>query len=210
MESTARYGRVVLRGRTDLMLNKRSDKLLDLLETKDKSLAEDESGLPREERARRRLHLDADGNPCLTADLIRETLKNAGRFVIYTSATKRNVTDGKGVTLLDSFFGLVQDRFPILDPETNQPASWVADLRPVPQKSGGGGTVVIRPSFSRWQVEILFWFDAKEVQAGKIERLFIEACKKIGFGSGRTLGKGRAEIILFEVEGDKESDSSEE
>lgn len=208
MESTTKYGRVILRGRTALMINKRSEALLDQLETRDKT-SEDESEVPRPERARRRLHLDEKGNPCLTADMVRETLKNAGRYVSYASAIKRNVTDAKGVTLLDSFFGLVQDLFPILDPETKEPAKWVADRRPVPQKSGPGGTVVIRPAFKSWQVEISFWFDASEVKATKIERLFIEACKKIGFGSGRTLGKGRAEIILFEIEGDEEAESME-
>ncbi len=207
MESTTKYGRVILRGRTTLMINKRSNQLLDQLETRDKT-GEDESDLPREERAQRRLHLDEEGNPCLTAAMIRETLKSAGRFVTY--AGKKNVSNSKGETLLDSFFGLEDETFPILDPENGKPATWKADRRPVPQKSGGGGTVVIRPAFPRWQVEIRFWFDAGEVKATKIERLFAEAVKKIGFGSGRTLGMGRAEIVLFEVEGDGEEDKNDE
>jgi len=142
--------------------------------------------LKPEEEAEMYLYKDHDGRPCIPAINVKACLRDAGRN--YKIKGRRSTF----ASMIRAGIDVEPFYIPILDPETNQLAKWVVDIRPVVVQ--GNRILRARPRFDKWMLR----FRVVNRDPNIILR---DAFKKILEDAGKWVGLGdfRPEFGLFKV-----------
>lgn len=179
--------RIVVVGKTPLMMDRMSDEVLNSLDNGVRlQLVKDR---PSEEKAEEKIYVDQDGKIGLSPDMLLAALVNGGRNV---KMGKKQISTASTTTLFD--FLTVESEFLILtncrDAELPQ---WVVDKRRGVSNQSKSPTAVciIRPKFNEWGFEVTIVYDEKKAGRDTIMKLFAEAGCSQGVGSFRPNKKGR-------------------
>ncbi len=182
-----RRARIVLVGKTPLMMDRMSDEVLDSLDSGVRlQLVKDR---PSEEKAEEKIYVDQEGRIGLSADMLLAALVNGGRNV---KMGKKQISTATTTTLFD--FLTLESEFLILnncrDAELPQ---WIVDKRRGVSNQSKSPTAVciIRPKFNEWGFEATIVYDDKVAGRDTIMKLFKEAGSSQGVGSFRPNKKGR-------------------
>lgn len=171
-----------------MFMNRMSESTLEGLRTKTKkpkTAGVGQTLTPRQE-CEPKVHSHGK-TPVIPAENLMSCLIGAGVFVRLDG--KRQISTAKA-TLLPGMLNLLDLYAELLDPKTNQPAIWEADVRLGRNPNGGEAVAICRPRFDSWGFTVRCDIDTDEIGENTIRQLWDYAGKRIGLGDFRPSRKG--------------------
>jgi hypothetical protein len=164
-------------------MNPMSDDTLDELAGV-KSKAASEKEMPLEDRAKKRVIRDQDGNIALPVTYILAALIAAGRSV---KNGKDKISTAVSTTLYE-FLSIDAEFFPF----KNQHEPMIVDKRRGVLNNAGKSVAVaiIRPKFKNWEIDLEVIVDTQVMSLEVVKKVFEAAGSKIGVGDFRPAKKG--------------------
>jgi hypothetical protein len=166
----------------------------ELLSLRDKTTKKSKSAAKPslEDEAAAKIHMNADGHPCIPKEMLMACLINAGVFIRLDQ--KRQLST-KESSLLPGLLTLEGDNFPLLLPGTEDEsnwgyASWRHDIHQGKNPNGGEAVCIVRPLFEKWAIHFTALLDTRELPADTYLRLFTLAGTRVGMGDFRPQRKG--------------------
>lgn len=185
--------RITLRGAPPGMLQNQmtTEALLGL---RDKTGKKSKTAPPMtlEEEAASKIHLDNEGRPCVTKEMLMACLMSAG--VLIRLDQKRQLST-KESSLLPGLLFIDGETFPLLLPDSGDEAVWGLapwryDVRQGRNPNGGEAVCLVRPLFERWAITFTALLDTEELAEDTFIRLFRLAGTRMGLGDNRPNRKG--------------------
>lgn len=191
---------VTIKGVQPLFENKMTDEELIALWTKEKppQMAPRES---MEDFAKKKIHYDPDGHPCVTHDMLLACLVEAGVFIRLDKKRQLSTRDS---TLLPGLLDLEGESWPILKPGKDGEeaewglAPWRFEMRKGVNPNGSEAVCIVRPLFPDWSIVPTVQIDTGELGEDTYRRLFDLAGKRIGLGDFRPARKGRFGMFVVQ------------
>lgn len=146
------------------------------------------------DEAKNRLHLDADGKPCVTSEMLMKALINAGVFIRLDGKRQLSKSDS---SYLPGLLMLEDETYRLLAPGKEGQeskwglAEWKYDVKKGKNPNGGEAVCIVRPLFEKWAIVVTFTVDIAELPPDQYRRLFDLAGSRMGLGDFRPQCKGR-------------------
>jgi len=168
--------KVKIKGTTPLLMNKWNQELA-------------EARTDRPEFAEKRLYKNDKGEIVVPAEWIeRAIMKVAKDFKV---EGQRKIT-----------YALLLPGNVIIRPEfiKIEPQKWVIDARTVVIPSTGGRVMRYRPKFENWSLEFSIDVIDERIKPETLQKILVDAGRRVGIGDGRSIGFGRFMIEKYEVQ----------
>lgn len=186
----------LLGGRTPLLLNPVSRKMLEGIRAKQKGARLPD--LSFEDEAAGKVLADQQGRAFLPSDYLLSSLVEAGRSVPYQGKSKLSTAESSVVPALITFESeslplLKADGSPLM--ATGEHPDWETDVRRGTNPNGGEMVCVVRPRFNEWYIPVVFEVDAEGLPApvgeDTVRQLYRIAGRKVGLGDFRPDCRGQ-------------------
>lgn len=186
--------RVVLAGKTPLLMNKMSHESLEKLRLKDRAPKTAPRLDPCEE-AGTKVYTGPDGNPVMPVENLLASLIAAGVFVRLDG--KRQLSTSQS-TVLPGLLSIEDFIIPLRDPRTGSPsefnewgvAEWRYEIRQGRNPNGGEAVAIVRPRFDSWGMGFTVQLDTKALAETTFRELFDLSGTRIGLCDFRPARKG--------------------
>ncbi len=179
--------RIVMVGKTPLMMDQMSEDVLNSLDTGVRIQIVKER--PVEDKAAEKIYRDQDGRIGLSPDMLLAALVNGGRNV---KMGKKQISTATTTTLFD-LLSLESPFLFLTNGRDQDEPEWAPDKRRGVSNQSKSPTAVciVRPKFNEWAFEAVITYDEKKAGRDTIQKLFKEAGSSQGVGSFRPNKKGR-------------------
>ncbi len=159
---------------------------------------------PLEERAAedapKRVYRLPSGDPCVPRPMFLGSLVFASIDVKLHHG--RQVTTAKNKNLTDLFYIGDEIGFPLLDPETGEPAKYEPDIQMGRDPNFGNDVPLFRARFDKWMFRCRVTGDEEKLSRFIVRRIFDIAGSRVGIGDFRPQRKGtfgKFEVLSWEI-----------
>lgn len=175
----------------------------ELLDLRDKTRKKSSSATKPSlfDEAKGKIHNDADGDPCIPAEMLMPTLINAGVFIRLDK--KRQLSTAKS-TLLPGLLVLEDHSYKLLEP-SDEPdftkwglAPWHYETRKGVNPNGAEAVCIVRPLFEKWAIVVTCMLDTDELPEDTFRKLFDLAGSRVGIGDFRPARKGTFGMFIVQ------------
>ena len=185
---------VGLKSLSPLLQNRMSEEALLNLRDKTKKKSKVAAKPSLEDEAASKIHVDAEGRPCIPRKVLMAALIEGGRFIRLDQKRQLSTKDS---SLLPGLLVLEAESWPLLDPQSDSGdiskwglASWRYDLQQGRNPNGGEAVCCVRPMFEHWAFFLHCLLDLDELPEDTYLRLFGLTGNRIGLCDFRPACKG--------------------